>query len=240
MNPLRPTKLLFQSAETTNRHFEEVMPGGSWHGHPAFIVGGGPSLRGFDFSRLRGRRSIGVNLAFYAFDPTIIFSMDTRFLNWIFNGTYDRGSFPGLRAKFEKTAAYKVWLLTYSASLAEDIFIVPVHKSYQDGLGSFTLRYRDGIGHGNNSGYAALNLAVILGANPIYLLGFDCNRLPDASHWHAGHPVPQNPKHLDSFIPRFETAAAATKKAGIRVVNLNPASALRCFEFGSLEEALND
>lgn len=240
MNSLRPTNLLFQSAETTNRHFEEVMPSGSWHGHPAFLVGGGPSLRGFDFARLRGRRSIGVNIAFYAFDPTIIFSMDTRCLNWILNGTYDRGSFPGLRDKFKKTAAYKTWLLTYTASLPDDIFIVPVHKSYQVGLDSFTFRYRDGIGHGNHSGYAALNLAVILGANPIYLLGYDCNRQPDASHWHAGHPIPQNPTHLTTFIKYMTNAAPIIKKAGIRVVNLNPASALRCFEFGSLEEALND
>lgn len=240
MNPLPPTKLLFQSRETTNRHFEEVMPEGAWHHHPAFLIGGGPSLRGFDFSRLRGRRTIGVNIAFHAFDPTIIFSMDTRCLNWILNGTYDRGNYPGLKNKFLHSIAYKVWLLTYTASLAEEIFFVPVHHDYQSGLSAFTFHYRDGLGHGNNSGYGALNLAAILGANPIYLLGFDCNRTPDASHWHAGHPVPQNPKHLDSFIPRFEKAAPELKAAGVRVVNLNPASALRCFEFGSIEEALND
>lgn len=240
MNPLAPTKPLFHSPVTTNRHIEEVLPEGSWHGHPAFLIGGGPSLKDFDFGRLRGRRTIGVNIAFTAFDPTVIFSMDTRCLNWILNGTYDRGSYPGLGNKFTRSSAYKVWLLTYTASLREDIFIVPVHKDYQSGLSSFTFHFRDGLGHGNNSGYAALNLAVILGANPIYLLGYDCNRRPEASHWHSGHPVPQNPKHLDTFIPRFEAAAAAIKKAGVRVVNLNPASALRCFEFGSLEEALND
>ena len=32
----------------------------------------------------------------------------------------------------------------------------------------------DGIATANNSGYAALHLAYLLGADPVYLLGFDC------------------------------------------------------------------
>jgi hypothetical protein len=230
--------MLFRSTSFTNRYLSEVLPDGSWRGHPAFIVGGGPSLAGFDFQRLRGKRSIGVNIAFHKFDPTIIFSMDTRCLNWILKGQYE-ATFPGIRERFEDTAAYKVWLLTYSASLPDNIFIVPVYGSYEAGLTSLTFDSKEGIGHGNNSGYAALNLALALKADPIYLMGFDCNRgTEDKSHWHAGHPIPQNPKHLEGFIKRFQYAAPLIKKAGVRVVNLNPASALGCFEFGKIDEVL--
>jgi hypothetical protein len=222
----------------TNRSVSEVLPDGSWAGHPAFIVGGGPSLVDFDFERLRGHRSIAVNIAFWKFEPTMIFSMDTRCLNWILKGHYEP-KFPGLLAKFKKSTAYKVWLMTYTASLPDDIFTVNVFNDYTTGLGVFPRRSTDGIGHGNNSGYGALNMAVCLGANPIYLLGFDCSRTAEKSHWHEGHPVPQNPKHLDGFIPRFNRAAEIIKAAGVRVVNLNPASALKCFEYGTIEEALS-
>ena len=231
--------VLFRSTLATNRALAEVLPDGSWAGHPAYIVGGGPSLEGFDFDRLRGRRTIGINVAFHKFDPTIVFSIDTRCLNWILKGFYEP-THPGLLARFQKTTAYKVWLLTYTASLPADIFTVPVYQDYQTGMDALTFDSKDGIGHGNNSGYAAMNLALALGADPIYLLGFDCNRGPgDKSHWHAGHPIPQDPRHLLGFIQRFGAAAPKIKKAGRRVVNLCLTSALKCFEFGTLEEALN-
>jgi hypothetical protein len=229
--------ILFRSTVRTNRPLCDVLPDGSWAKHPAFIVGGGPSLVGFDFARLRGHRSIGVNVAFYKFDPTIIFSMDTRCLNWILKGHYEP-KFPGLLEKFRKSTAYKVWLMTYVASLPDEIFTVPTYRDYTAGLAAFPLRSTDGIGHGNNSGYGAVNLAACLGANPIYLLGFDCSRTTERSHWHDGHPIPQNEKHLEGFIARFNHAAPTIAAAGIRVVNLNPSSALRCFEFGNVEEVL--
>jgi len=231
--------VLFRAPGYTNRLRSEVLPDGSWRGHPAFLVGGGPSLEGFDFSQLRGRRTIGVNIAFWKFDPTIIFSMDTRCLNWILKGQYEV-KYPGLRDQFKASKAYKVWLLTYVASLPEEIFIEMVFGDYTAGLAAFTFHSRDGIGHGNNSGYAALNLAVCLGADPIYLLGFDCRHEGEKTHWHSGHPIPQPDAHLKSFKDRLTAAAPKIKKAGIRVVNLSTKSALDCFEFGKAEEALND
>ncbi|GAG00227.1 unnamed protein product, partial [marine sediment metagenome] len=34
------------------------MPDGAWNGKPCFIVGGGPSLKGFDWTKLNGHRTI--------------------------------------------------------------------------------------------------------------------------------------------------------------------------------------
>src|SRR4030042_335661 len=44
-----------------HRPFWEVMADGAWRGERCFIIGGGPSLPGFDFERLRGgaRRRAG-------------------------------------------------------------------------------------------------------------------------------------------------------------------------------------
>lgn len=227
--------VLFKSKNFTNRLFVEVLPTGSWKGKPCYIVGGGPSLKGFNWSLLRGKRTIGINLAFTKIEPTIIFSMDTRFLNWVLNAKYGKEA----KEKFLKAKSFKVWLATYNLSLPGEIFIIPVFKSYRHGLVSFTFDLADGIGHGNNSGYAALNLAVCLGANPVYLLGFDCSHEKGRSHWHNGHPIKQNETTTKNFISYFEKQATRIKAKGFDVINLNPNSALECFEKKSIKEALH-
>ena len=47
---------------------------------------------------------------------------------------------------------------------------------------------RDTLAHGNNSGYAAINLAVHLGAARIVLLGYDMGNDGKVSHFHEGYP----------------------------------------------------
>lgn len=229
--------VLFRSPICLNRELIEVLPAGSWLEKPAYLIGGGPSLEGFDWRRLRGRRTIAVNIAFKDFEPTVIFSMDTRCLNWILGGNYEH-KYPGLQTRFNKTTAYKAWLLTYTAQLPDDIFVVRVLKNYDYGLREFSWNYSEGIGHGNNSGFAAFNLAVLLGANPIYLLGFDMKHKDGKSHYHAGHPIPQDEATVIGFRAAFEKIAPELARRGVRVINLNPDSGLRCFEFQRMEEAL--
>jgi len=227
-------KMLFESQQYTNRELREVLPDGAWQGKPCFIIGGGPSLKDFDFSKLKGYRTIGINLAFAKITPTISFSMDTRFLRWVMDGRY--GS--EVKTKFERMKTYRVWLLTYKASLPDYMYIVKVYRNYKQGFKAFPFSQAEGIGHGNNSGYAALNLACCLGANPIYLLGYDMRHNNGKTHWHQGHPVPQKESTVKSFINYFNNAAPIIKKRGIRVINLNPKSALKCFEKKKPEEVL--
>lgn len=235
-DPNRPfKKKLFQSRVTTNRFFYEVMPDGAWKGKECFIVGGGPSLRGFDWSKLKGRRTVAINRAFEMFDPTILFSMDTRFLRWVMDGQYGEN----VKEKFLRTKSYKCWLCTYKASLPDDIFIVKVHKNYSTGFKAFTSSMKHGIGHGNNSGYGALNLVCCLRASPIYLLGFDMKHEGGITHWHKGHPRPQPDFVLKNFLSYFKHSAWKIKQMGIRVINLCPGSALTCFPKLRIEEVLH-
>ena len=235
----KPT--LFASERFRNRWLWEVLPDGAWKNKPCFIVGGGPSLKGFDWTMLKGYRTIGVNRAFERFEPTIIFSMDTRFLNWVMNDKYTLVKDGAeTKAKFMASKAYKVWLCTYTIGLPKGFFIVHVATSYFYGLRNFSLSsMQEGICHGDNSGYAALNLAVCLGANPIYLLGFDCKHENGRSHWHEGHVMGQKRKDAEKWASRFEIAAKILAPTEFRVVNLNPDSALECFEKMSPERVLH-
>jgi len=227
--------MLFGSDKFQNRWLYEALPDKAWERKPCFIIGGGPSLKNFDWSKLKGKRTIGINLAFMAIEPTIIFSMDTRFLNWLAKERYPKGTLE----RFLKARSYKVWLCTYTVRLPDYIFIVKVHRNYQAGLRAFTWSMKDGIGHGNNSGYAALNLACCLGADPIYLLGFDMKFKDSKTHWHQGHPSKPAEKTMQNFISYFEKAAPLIKSKGFRVINLNPDSGLNCFEKKKPEEVLH-
>ncbi len=161
--------------------------------------------------------------------------MDTRFLQWIIRGKYG----PEAREKFMLSKAYKVWLCTYNCSLPDYCFILKVFKNYQMGFKSFPRSMREGLGHGNNSGFGALNLAVCLQANPIYLIGFDMKHRMQRTHWHDGHPHPQTADKVQGFIKYFQLAAKSSREYGIQVINLNPDSALPFFPKQKLSEVLH-
>jgi len=99
---------------------------------------------------------------------------------------------------------------------------------------------------GSNSGHQAVNLAYHLGARRILLVGFDMRvgPAPDGqgrprTHWHAGHPVPTDPKVYERhMLPKWPPIAAALKQKGVEVVNCSPGSALTVFPVGDLAEEL--
>jgi len=219
---------VFKNEEAKNCFFWEAMPEGSWRGRPAYIIGGGPSLEKhwpWLIPRLQGELTIGINRAFEKFDPTIIFGMDPTFIRWLQMGKYGELA----KQAWERSRAYKVWLNVHNVKLPDDVYMLKCYGGYNNALGSFPLTMREGIGHGTNSGYAALNLAACLGASPIFLLGFDMKRDGQKTHWHNGHPRVMPEDQPVKFKKRFQIAAKTLAKANIAVINLNPDSALECF-----------
>jgi hypothetical protein len=201
---------------------------GMWSGRRCFIVGGGPSVANFPLDKLKGELTIGINKAFFAFDPTIIFSMDMRFWQWIENADGRNGFTPEIRDKFRNYShGLKVWLNVVNTILPPDIIGVP---SCGDCWGS---NLHDGIGHGKNSGFAALNLAYLLGANPIYLVGYDMHGENKVQKWfHDGYPIVTSDSVYATFIEYFENIAAPVlQRTSTQVFNLSPTSALKCFPF---------
>jgi len=209
----------------TNKFAWSVLPDGSWQDKPCFIVGGGPSLAKFNWDLLKGKLTIAINRAYEMFDPTIIFGMDPSFVRHVLMNKYgDRA-----RTKFKQSSATKIWVNGTGINLPDDIYVLKYWQNYLKGRRAFPLTMKEGIGHGNNSGYGALNLAACLGANPIYLLGYDMKHENGKTHWHDGHPK-QPPDHVPgSFKEHFTTAAEILKTNEISVINLNPDSALNCF-----------
>jgi len=204
------------------------LPQGAWKGGRAFLVGGGPSLKNFDWDFLKYELSIGINRAFEYYDPTILFSMDYRLWGWIeSNKLGDRS-----REAFLRSTAMKTWLRTSDYDLAPEIYYLKCHPN-PNGMSPSIV---EGLGHGQNSGFAALNLAICLGANPIYLLGYDMHGEGDSQVWfHDGYPSVQGSRVYENFRGFFDKAAPWIKER-TRVINLSEESALECFEKGKLAD----
>lgn len=95
------------------------------------------------------------------------------------------------------------------------------------------------IHQGSNSGYQALNLAVLLGARKIILLGFD-HHAADAQHSHffGAHPDKVISGYAQWNRELWPTTIPALNQLGVDVVNCTPGSALTVFRTGDLAKEL--
>jgi len=197
-----------------------------WKGKRCFLLGGGPSLTGFDFSLLQGENTIGINKA-YLKHPTLCFifdlsCMESSFVDprWI--------AFPGPT----------IWLNSEDPSARgrfPGVIQIPecLDRSGAPWRQKWSTSLEEGLWRGTNAGASALNLACLLGADPIFLLGFDMQ----GGNWHKEYDdrIVRDKSLYAGFCEDFERNANRIHQ---RVFNLNPASALKTFPFRHLEDVL--
>ena len=107
--------------------------------------------------------------------------------------------------------------------------LVRMNSKYGAGLGDEFIHY--GKSGGGNSGFQAVNLAYIMGAETIILLGFDMF----GSHYFGDHPagLAQSSPYA-SFIQSFE---AITQD--VEIINCSRKTAMNCFPRKDLEDVLS-
>jgi hypothetical protein len=95
------------------------------------------------------------------------------------------------------------------------------------------------ITYGSNSGFQAINLALLLGAKRIVLVGFNMQAVNGSRHFFGDHGRGlRNTSSYSNFIRAFERAARKLPPE-IQIVNATPNTALRCFRMMPLEKALD-
>lgn len=97
-----------------------------------------------------------------------------------------------------------------------------------------------GLRTSQNSGYAAINLAVHLGASRIVLLGYDMSRRGGQVHFfgnHVGMPNPTDAQFV-SWRAHFNSLVQPLAALGVQIVNCAPGSALTAFPTGRLRDVL--
>ena len=194
----------------------------------AYIIGGGPSLKGFDFNRIRHKGFLlGVNDAAFVAQAHALFSLDFR---W----QCER------KAKIQSwcLSGQRAWCVVENADKLIELAEGPTYllREYR-AEGGFTEDPRC-IESSGPGGYGAINLLMHMGCKKIYLLGFDLNPCGE-QHFHDGYQWRnsqwENSKYK-RWVKWFEKSIDHLNRIKIEVINANPESFIQCFPKTSYDQ----
>lgn len=184
-----------------------------WNHQDVFIIGGGNSLEHFDWNLLRDKNTIGCNDAF---------KRGHKICKICILG--DPLWFQSFKRELVR---YKGIVFTNSSQLQKTnlpwLWTMP-RKFY--GL------YKDALGWNSNTGAVAVNLALLLGAKRIFLLGFDMHLSKDGkSNWHQNRIDKPNERIYSKFLEGFKKLAIDLKEKfpDVEVINITDDSSLNLF-----------
>jgi hypothetical protein len=96
---------------------------------------------------------------------------------------------------------------------------------------------QDTVCWNRGTGGTAINVAYLLGASRIVLLGFDMRMVDGKHNWHDNHQKVERDKiYQGSMMPFLKPMSDAMKVTGLQIVNATPGSALTLFPIVTLEE----
>lgn len=202
------------------------VPTEEWKGEDVYLIGGGPSLRSFDWGLIAGKRTIGCNSAYIlgaAIVKIVLFADQPWWDEIGKDGTASYGGrVVGVQDPSTNLLEHRPWLLILDR----------VEGPALTGPGSKGVVAK-------NSGLAALNLALLLGAQRVYLLGYDMQMTEkERPNWHDVRHQQGNKDVYKRFIGEFRRASVLVKKLwpGREVWNVSDVSKLDCFPRVGLRE----
>lgn len=193
------------------------------------MLASGPSLSAEDVEYVRGKAKVIAINASYALAPwaDVLYVADANPFKWY----WEHGPKGYERIAMRDFRGLKFSLTSKSARWAG---VQVLKHGREEGLSLDPTRLCLGM----NSGYQAINLAVLLGAARILLLGYDMGVAKDGrEYWHEQHPHKKRSPYK-SFQRLFPSIVAPLKKAGVEAINCSRETALTCFPRMSLGEAL--
>ena len=194
-----------------------------------FIIGGGSSLQGFNFSRLKNKDTIAVNMsALDVPNPTYCITADSTIFRkvqegyfkdvkttWVLVTNPDHCTMKWQDGKFKNIKNGFVYNL-FCMNMV-------ICNAGVEGIGFSFADFKTGY----NSGFCGLQLAVLLGYKKIYLLGFDLVSTSKC-HYHnryKGRKIDK--KNLDKYYNNFVLALKEIKrKTDIQVLSCSSISLL--------------
>lgn len=224
--------------------FSEVVP--AWSGETAVIIAGGPSLTHDQVEKVRGEHAakavkcIVVNDA-YLLAPwaDVHYAADIRWHRWQQKGIGKAGfgadevkqrwvEFKGQKCSIEN-----------AAGVVDDEAVHVLRNAHGTAHGSGLSSDPRAVVTGRNSGFQALNLAVLAGAKRIILLGFDGKPSQEGkSHWFGEHPEAMSNSVYSYFKQAMSAAENALVEAGVEVLNASPGTAIDSFTKVAIEDVL--
>jgi hypothetical protein len=182
------------------------------------ILAGGPSLTQSDVDLTKDSIVIAINDC-YQIAPwaTYHYFCDSKWWQW-HKDRSDYQSFQGIRI---------------TQDTVDEPGVFKIQGTHKPGLSESP----DLIHFGSNSGFQALNIAVLMGASRILLLGYDMKiARTGAAHWFGDHPDKVR-SNYPSWLSNFSIAADQLK-GKVEVINCSLDTALQCFPKMRLADAL--
>lgn len=198
-------------------------------GLPIFIISTGTSLRGFDFSRLNGKITIGINRVIEYYHPSILHFVDITAYR-----THEKAlrDYNGMIIAGPGAAPVDTHANIFEINQNVDTFRVPagmtstskkVGRSFSDGW------------FGGGAGTTALHTAILLGGNPIYLLGYDYYE-DNGTHFDE-YDESRNDKEL--YVISYNGLEQISREEWLpEIYNCNPRSRVTCFPYADVDAVL--
>lgn len=195
-----------------------------WQDQEVFIIGGGSSLDKFDWELLRPEWTIGCNDAYLH---------GSDICNICFFGDVDWWKRHHRQLESYRSPE-KGSVFTHCNHLKKDktSWLWKMNREPQ-GL------HRNSLGWNKNTGTGAINLALILGAKRVFLLGFDMHLSNDGrSNWHTNNINKPNEKVYPKFLKSFKYVLRdlPIKFPGREIINVTDDSNLDCFPKRGVKE----
>jgi hypothetical protein len=198
----------------------------AWEGQTVACFASGPSLtqQQVDAVRAAGLHAVAVNDC-YRVAPwaDVVYWADVKWYNWHKD-----------KPEFQAFAGQKCTIGIAGAPLLADKAVYTLKNMGGDGLSVDPA----GIMTGSNSGHQAVNLATLSGAARILLLGYDCRSVGGRRHWFGDHPDRSEPPY-EIIRQRYRTIVPMMEQLGIEILNCTKDSAIDCFKFVDLEDAIH-
>lgn len=188
-----------------------------WPGATVVVAAPGPSLTAAVAEQCRGYRTIAVQDAYKLLPwADVLFGCDASWWR-VHKGC---PCFAG-----EKWSSHGSPSHNDKRTVADEYGVHLVQGVGRDGFSTDPAR----VHYGSNSGFQAVNLAILFGARRIVLVGFDMRLVGGKRHFFGDHPRPlKNRNDYRAFVRAFEKAAR-TVPAGVEILNATPGSAMKCF-----------
>ena len=209
-----------------------------WAGQDVYIIGGGasipcqfgipdtivnkviegtepPSIYAPYMQQLQDKNVIGVNAAYLLGDfIDVVFFGDEKFWH---NNKMELQEHPGIVVSCNKL---------FETNPVDGVLYIPKNSKHRQGISPDPEK----ISWNGNSGGAAINLAVIMGAKRIFLLGFDMKQSP-TNHWHGEYIEWQGTAPLWAFEKQAQSFPIIARDAEgvVEIINISPDSIITCF-----------
>lgn len=196
-----------------------------WAGRTVVIAASGPSLTPEQIAEASASSAVRVviNTTYKSFPSAdLLYACDGTWWD-AYQGAPD---FPGAKWSQDGPASERYGLRRVRAAVGQAFSLDPTR-----------------IGTGANSGFQAVNIAVLAGAARVLLIGFDMGLDQGRTHHHGDHPGGlnnPNEAQAERWRSAFEDAAETLRRANhpVEIVNCSRRTALSCFPRGELSACL--